>query len=430
MFYSFRKIAEKQQLWDVDDRLLLAVSGGLDSMVLLDLCRQLHNAIAVVHCNFCLRGKESDADEKLVSKVAKQHELKLHSKQFSTQEYAKAKGISIEMAARDLRYAYFQELCEKHAYTKILTAHHANDNAETLLLNLTKGTGIKGLTGIPRRRGNIVRPLLAFTREQLQEYATKQALAYREDATNKATIFQRNKIRHQVLPLLQEINPAVVRTLQANSEKFQEVRSIYEDYISNRLQSLVKNQQVKIVLLAQEKHPQSLLYEWLTPYGFSATVVADVLQTLTETEEKIFFAEKHRLIKSRGKLELAKHREEIAQTYEVTTQGIQTPITLALEDFNGKMEKAANTAYFDAEKLQFPLQLRHWKEGDRFVPLGLKGSKKVSELFKDHKLTTLEKENIWLLCSGNTIIWVVGLRTDDRYKITPKTTKAIQITWK
>lgn len=430
MLYLFRKIAEKCRLWDFNDHLLIAVSGGLDSMVLLDLCRQLYNPITVVHCNFCLRGIESDTDEALVRKIAKEYDLKLHSKRFDTEKYAQEKGISIEMAARDLRYSYFQELCQEYNYTKILTAHHANDSAETVLLNLTKGTGIKGLTGIPRKRDNIVRPLLTFPRVQLQEYAKKQNLAYREDETNKKTVFQRNKIRHQVLPLLKEINPKVVETLQANNERLQEVRSIYEDYISNRLLDLVKNEQIEITALAQEKYPQSLLYEWLSPYGFSATVVDNILETLTDTEAKLFFTKNHRLIKSRGNLQIAVHQREKKDIFKVTTQGVQYPIVLDIQDLDGEIQKATNIAYFDAEKLQFPLQLRRKEEGDRFVPFGLKGTKKISEFFKNQKLTTLEKENTWLLCSGNDIIWIVGLRTDDRYKITKKTEKAIQITWK
>lgn len=430
MLYPFRKIAEKHQLWNVDDCLLVAVSGGIDSMVLLDLCRQLYNPVAVAHCNFCLRGKAADADEDLVRKVCAAHNLVLHSNRFDTTTYAKAQGISIEMAARSLRYEYFHELCQKYGYTKILTAHHANDNAETLLLNLVKGTGIRGLTGIPQERGNIVRPLLTFTRHDLQQYAHANQLEYREDATNKETVFQRNKIRHEVLPLLEKINPIVVQTLNADSRRLQEVRAIYEDYIGTRLEHLVNKKSIFIKELLQEKYSQSLLYEWLNPLGFSATVVSDILATLADTEEKIFLAQNYRLIKSRGKLQITQHRKTNEQTFEVTEKGCTIPIKLTIEHFSGKMQKAANIAYFDTENLKFPLQLRRWKEGDRLFPFGMKGSKKVSELFKDNKLTTLEKENMWLLCSANNIVWVVGVRTDDRYKITTKTKDAIQITWK
>lgn len=430
MHYLFRKIAEKHQLWTPQDSLLIAVSGGLDSMVLLDLCRQLYNPIAIVHCNFGLRGADADADQALVAELSSKHGLKLHTQRFATKAYAQEKGISIEMAARNLRYDYFQKLCRKYNYTKILTAHHANDNAETLLLNLTKGTGIKGLTGIPRKRDNIVRPLLAFTREGLQDYAKAHKITYREDLTNHETIFQRNKLRHDILPLLKEINPSVVQTLQADCERLQEVRAIYEAYITTRLQHLVRKKAISIPELTEEKHQQALLYEWLSPYGFSATVTTDILATLSETEEKKFYANSYRLLKSRGRLQLTTLPQTQQETFNVGEQGIKKPIALHIKPFRGKIEKSApKVAHFDKDKLRFPLILRRWKKGDRFVPFGLKGSKKVSETFKDLKLTTVEKENVWLLCSGSDIIWVVGLRTDNRYKINAKTQEAIQIIW-
>ncbi len=429
MLYQFRKIAEKHQLWNDDDTLLIAVSGGLDSMVLLDLCRQLYNPIAVAHCNFQLRGDDADADEKLVKEICLQHKIQLHSKRFDTKNYAEQNGISIEMAARNLRYAYFEELCKQHGYTKIVTAHHANDNAETLLLNLTKGTGIKGLTGIPRQRENIVRPLLAFTRNELQTYAEANLLKYHNDETNSNVIFQRNKIRHKVLPLLEEINPSAVQTLNADAERLQEVRNIYDDFVQKRLQKIVVNNTILIADLAKEKYSKSLLFEWLQTFGFSATVVDNVLATLLETEEKQFFAGKYRLIKSRGKLEVVTKTSQNKEVFEVGKSGISTPICLKIEAFDGNLRKDKNTAYFDADKLQFPLTLRHWKRGDRFVPFGMKGSKKISELFKDAKLTTLGKENTWLLCSGNEIIWVIGLRSAECCKITPKTKNAIAIKW-
>ncbi len=429
MLYKFRKIVEKYKLWDVDDSLLVAVSGGLDSMVLLNLCRQLYNPIAVVHCNFNLRGKDSDADETLVRDFAKKYDLELHCASFDTKSYAMQNNISIEMAARDLRYAYFEQLCQKYHYTKILTAHHANDNAETLLLNLSKGTGIRGFTGIPRKRNKIVRPLLSFTREDLQKYAAQEKLSYREDKTNNEFVYQRNKIRHKIIPSLEEINPSVVQTLNANCERMQEVRAIYEDYVKIKLHQLVKENTVLIEQLIKEEYSQSLLFEWLSPYGFSATVVENILKDLAATEEKQFFATSHRLVKSRGKLLLVDLWKKKFSEYSITKKGIKTPIKLDIQDFNGVIFKNKNIAYFDADTLKFPLLLRKWKEGDRFVPFGMRGSKKVSELFKDKKLTTLEKESIWVLCSEEAIIWVVGIRADEQHKIKETTERGIQITF-
>ncbi|PIF02646.1 MAG: tRNA lysidine(34) synthetase TilS, partial [Draconibacterium sp.] len=338
MLYQFRKIAEKHQLWNDDDTLLIAVSGGLDSMVLLDLCRQLYNPIAVAHCNFQLRGDDADADEKLVQEICLQHKIQFHLKRFDTKNYAEQNGISIEMAARDLRYAYFEELCKQHGYAKIVTAHHANDNAETLLLNLTKGTGIKGLTGIPRKRENIVRPLLAFTRDELQEYAEANLLKYHNDETNSNVIFQRNKIRHKVLPLLEEINPSAVQTLNADAERLQEVREIYDNFVQERLEKIVAKNTILITDLAKEKYAKSLLFEWLQTFGFSATVVDNVLATLLETEEKQFFAGKYRLIKSRGKLEVVTKTIQNKEVFEVGKSGISTPICLKIGAFDGNFK--------------------------------------------------------------------------------------------
>ncbi len=430
MRYRFRKTVEKYALWGFDEPLLIAVSGGVDSMALLDLCRELDNPIAVAHCNFGLRGAASDKDEELVKKVAQNPNLPIHTIRFSTADYAKENGISIEMAARDLRYAYFKELCQKYGYSKILTAHHANDNAETFLLNLAKGTGIKGLTGIPRVRESIVRPLLNFSRTEILEYAKNQRLEYREDLTNTETIYQRNKIRHSILPILKEVNPAIIKTLNSNMERLQEMRDIYENHIVKKLQQLVKNETISIVELQKEKHQKSLLFEWLQPYGFATNIAEDVVNSLSETEEKQFFTENYRLVKSRGTLQITTIPERKKNTYAVTEKGIENPIKLEIKKFAGILQKEKHIGYFAAEKLEFPLKLRHWKVGDKFVPFGLKGSKKVSELFKDAKLNTLEKENVWLLCSGEKIIWVVGLRTADFCKITPQTKNALQITWK
>ncbi len=430
MRYRFRKTVEKYALWDFDEPLLIAVSGGLDSMVLLDLCRELDNPIAVAHCNFGLRDTASDKDEELVKKVAQNLNLPIHTIRFETIDYAKEKGISIEMAARDLRYAYFDELCQKHGYSKILTAHHNNDNAETFLLNLAKGTGIKGLTGIPRVRENIVRPLLNFSRTEILEYAKNQQLEYREDLTNTETIYQRNRIRHSVLPVFKEVNPAIVTTLNSNMERLQEVRDIYENHIAEKLQQLVKDETVSIAELRKEKHQKSLLFEWLQPYGFATNIAEDVANSLSETEEKQFFTDNYRLVKSRGILQITTIPQRKENTYEVTEKGIESPIKLEIKKFDGTLQKEKHIGYFDADKLEFPLKLRRWKVGDKFIPFGLKGSKKVSELFKDAKLNTLEKENVWLLCSGEKIIWVVGLRTADFCKITPQAKNALQITWK
>lgn len=429
MRQSFYRTISRENLWNRQDKLLLAVSGGVDSMVLLDLCSHLHNEIGIAHCNFQLRGEASDADENLVIEEAKRMGVFCESTKFDTIGYAQEKGVSIEMAARTLRYDFFQHLLEKKGYTKILTAHHANDNAETLLLNLIKGTGIKGLTGIPTRRENIVRPFLHFKRKDLVAYAMQNHIRYREDATNKEVIYQRNKIRHEVIPLLETLNPAVVETLNENIQRFQEVRKVYEEVMQRRLQFFVQEDSIDIEKLKNEPYRISVLYEWLSVYDFPRITATEVSESLEHQEEKVFYAPAHRLVKSRNKLYLTPYPLEKEKEYAITLNGITVPIRLSFTEINPpkKFSKHKDIAYFDLEKLSFPLILRKWQEGDRFFPIGMKGSKKVSELFKDLKYSILQKEGTWLLCSGEEIIWVVGARADDRFRIMKNTTRAIKV---
>lgn len=431
MRQAFYRTISKESLWTRQDQLLLAVSGGCDSMVLLHLCSFLHNKIAVAHCNFGLRNYDADADEQLVKEMCERLEIPCHTIRVNTIEYAQEKNLSIEMAARNLRYDFFQQLCKDNGYMKILTAHHANDNAETLLLNLIKGTGVRGLTGIPRQRDNIVRPLLSFTRKELENYAKQNNIEYRTDATNKESIYQRNKLRNEVLPLLETINPAVVQTLCENAHRFRDLRQLYEETIASRLEVLVQGTSIKIDELQKEKYIGTILYEWLYPLGFPAVVADEMAETLKHTEEKIFYAPSFRLIKSRGYLHLVKKNTTDNQVFFVNELGIKEPINLEIKKI-GRTEQLLeekHIAYLDAEKLVFPLELRHWKQGDHFKPLGLKGSKKISKFFKDLRYNTLQKEQAWLLCSEGRIVWVVGERIDDNYKVTERTSVITKITF-
>lgn len=429
MRYRFYQIIEKYKLWKSSDRLLLAISGGVDSMVLLHLCKSLYNEIAIAHCNFHLRDEDADADEKLVKETAEALNISCFIKHFDTKSYAEENGISIEMAARDLRYHFFEELCKTYYFDKVLTAHHSNDNAETLLLNISKGTGIRGLTGIPRKREKIIRPLLSFSRKEIESYANANGIAYRVDETNSDSKFQRNKLRNKIIPLLEEINPSLVQTLNTTAERMQEIKQIYEETIQNQLIKLVEKDRIAIAALEKETFPLSILYEWLLPYGFSNTIASDTMATLANTEEKIFYAEDYRLVKSRGYLILVPLKEKKKETYEILETGVFEPVRLHIEVYSGKIIPNKNIAYFDRKKLRFPLTLRHWEEKDRFHPFGMKGSKKLSDFFKDMKLNTLQKEAQWILCQGEQIIWVVGLRADERYKVDDMTKEIIKITF-
>lgn len=425
----FYQTISQKKLWKRTDKLLLAVSGGVDSMVMLHLCSFLHNDIAVAHCNFRLRGADADGDEQHVKTVCDEMGINCHTIAFDTISYAKERGISIEMAARDLRYDFFENICKTNGYDKILTAHHANDNAETILLNLIKGTGVRGLMGIPSFRDNIVRPLLVFTRAELEKYASQNNISYRVDATNMESIYTRNKLRNEVIPLLEGINPSVVKTLSNNIERFSDLWSLYDENIIGCIDRLAKNDIVEIADLKKEKYLKSIVYEWLRPYRFPSNIAEEVCDSLNNKEEKVFYASEFRLVKSRDRLYLLDRENSKNESFSITEQGINEPIKLQIEKLKTDIEilKEKNIAYIDTSKIRFPLLLRRWKKGDRFTPFGLKGSKNISKVFKDLKYSKMQKEQAWVLCSEDKIVWLVGERMSNDFRVTEQTKSIIKI---
>lgn len=429
-----------------DKKLLIAISGGIDSVVLTHLLYKLQFSISLAHCNFLLRGKESKKDEQFVINLGKKLGVTTYTKKFETEKYAAEKGVSTQMAARELRYNWFQKISKKNKLNYILTAHHKEDVIETFLINLTRGTGLDGLTGILEINGNIVRPLLPFTRNDILVFAVKNKIQWQEDQSNSSIKYVRNKIRHKVVPVLKEINPNLLDTFYNTLENLKDSQQIIKDRIQNIYQKITivhdKEFHFDIKKLQKLNNPKIYLYELLKEYGF--TEWDDLCDLLHAQTGKQVFSNTHRLLKNRDFLilsEISTFKETKSYQISENTSNINEPINLKFEsiiisfDTKNHQNKVLrelifddiNTISIDADTIQFPLTIRKWQKGDYFYPIGLKGKKKLSKFFKDEKLSLLDKENTWLLCSKNDIIWVIGKRLDDRFKVTKTTSEITKI---
>ncbi len=414
-------------------KLLLAVSGGLDSMVLLHLFQQLDYEIIVLHCNFQLRGLESFGDQQFIQEYTSQHNIQLSFTQFDTEAFANDYKLSIQIAARELRYSWFYEQLEIQDGDYILTAHHADDNLETFLINLSRGTGLDGLTGIPAQNDSIIRPLLPFTRKEIEEYAANQDVKWREDSSNASDKYLRNKIRHHLIPVLKELNPNFMSSFEKTQGYLQDSKDLVDDAAVMVYQQVAKENGDEIYFdlnqLLKLANYKSYLYQWLTEFGFTAW--DDIYDLVTNQSGKQVLAPEFRLIKDRDYLILSPLKTELNQQeylIESGTSKVNFPLNLLFSNVDAIGATSNSTIFVDGEKLLFPLTLRHWKEGDVFQPFGMEGkSKKVSKLFKDEKLSLIEKENTWLLCSENQVVWVVGIRQDERFKINSKTKNIVKI---
>ncbi len=429
---------QQEGLLQAGDKVLLAVSGGLDSVVMTHLLHGLGYATALAHCNFQLRGADADGDETFVKNLATKLDLPFFSTHFDTKGYAKQHGLSTQMAARELRYEWLEGIRKQEGCYYLATAHHKNDQAETVLLNLVKGTGIRGLHGMLPKQGHLVRPLLAFARVELEAYAEANNLSWRTDASNADTHYQRNFLRHEVLPLLEQVNPSVVNTLAQEAGYFKDAATIYEQGIKYYLKKLVEKRAegffVPIKKLKLYPAQATLLYEWLGPVGFNDTQVHEILAALDSTEVKQFYSSDYRLIKDRQFLVLTdkatetEHRVVIEKfSKRVKVPGLELKFHVQTAT-NYHIPTHATVAAIDADKLEMPLVLRRWQRGDYLYPIGPKRKKKkLSNLLGELKLTQLQKENTWVLCSGEYIIWVVGHRLDDRFKVTGGTKQIVEI---
>lgn len=430
-------IEKNKLLFHKKGEVLVGVSGGRDSVALLDILIKLGYQCIVAHCNFHLRGEESDRDEKFVQQLSFNLNIPYYSVDFDTVNYAKQKNISIEMAARELRYSWFTSLAKKINAQAIAIAHHADDNVETLLMHLVRGTGLKGLTGISPKNGLIVRPLLCCSRNEINEYIKNNNLSFIEDSTNQSVDFQRNKIRLQVIPLLEEINPSVKKVLSESIERFSEINTFYENAIEKIKKQLltVDNDQLKINidLLCKQASPKTILFEILHPYGFNESIVQDIEKHLHDESGKIFYSPTHYLIKDRKYLIISNKIKKNETTFFITENDseISFPLHLSItrkkKEQNFVISKDNQIIQIDASLIQYPLTLRRWTNGDTFFPFGMNRQKKLSDFFIDQKLNLKQKAETWLLLSQNQIVWVVGLRLDNRFKITESTQEVLEI---
>ena len=412
-----KQFIERNALFAPDERVLVALSGGADSVALLRLLCALGYDCRAAHCNFHLCGTESDRDEAFVRRMCREQGVTLYVTHFDTQEEARRRKVSIEMAARDLRYAWFEEVRKECGAAVIAVAHHSDDSVETLLLNLIRGTGLNGLRGIRPKNGRVVRPLLCMNRQEILTCLKEMGQTYVTDSTNLQNLYTRNKIRLDLLPLMQTINPSVKENLLKMTAHLEGVAHIYQKAIDESRRRVMTAEGISIEALEQECEPETVLYECLFPLGFRAAQVSEMYQSLKGQSGKEFVGRGWRAVKDRRMLLLA----PIEEMEEPRLQWEERRLT---SDFVIPRDK--QVACLDADKLKAPLTLRRWRDGDTFVPFGMKGRKRVSDYLTDRKFSLLQKERQWVLCCGEEICWLVGERLDNRFRI-DEGTKSVRI---
>jgi tRNA(Ile)-lysidine synthase len=434
MLSTFKKHLEEQFPKTLTRKIIIAVSGGVDSVVLAHLCRQAGLDIALAHCNFNLREEESEGDESFVLELADALETEIFIEGFETEAYAAGKKISIQMAARELRYNWFRELRETLQFDYIFTAHHANDNLETVLINFIRGTGLEGLTGIPDVNECVVRPLLPFSREEIIKYARGQELQWREDSSNASIKYFRNKIRLEVIPTLLEMNPQLLESFAKTRSHLQQSSQLIEDYVSVIFPKVAKQEEYgysfKVKLLQALPSTKAVMYELFKSFGF--TEWEDVHGLLNSQPGKIVYSKTHRLIRGREDLLLTVVSPLADKIYTIKEDEEVVMLPMGTFQFEPaeELEKSDATVIFlDRDKLQFPLTVRKWQQGDHFYPFGMKGKKKISKFFKDEKLSLPQKENCWLLCSGQDIVWVMNYRADARFAVEDSTQEILRLSY-
>ena len=460
---EFIKNIEQQNLFQKNDYLLLAVSGGADSVALCELCFQAGFHFEIAHCNFQLRGEESERDEKFVLQLGEKYWTKVHEKKFNTTDYAAQNKISIQVAARELRYQWFDELlkdvdhqpstdngksasnnlhpvsCILHPASYLLTAHHANDNMETLLMNFFKGTGIKGLQGIMSKQKKIIRPLLFAKREEILSFIKENNLEFVEDSSNNSDKYTRNYFRHQLIPSIQKVFPQVEENLLNSIERFGEMGILYNQSVSFHKKKLLEQKgneiHIPVLKLLKTKPLKTIIYEIIRDYGFTAHQIDDAVSLLNAESGKFISSPTHKILKNRNWIIIAPVNSMEAQHILIE----ETDREISFEQGKLKLKRHAATneklpaekdiATLDLKNISFPLLLRKWKRGDYFYPLGMQGKKKLSKFFIDQKLSLTEKEKIWVLESDKKILWIIGQRIDDRFKVSEKTKHVLQISF-
>lgn len=424
-----------KNLFSFGDRLIVAVSGGVDSVVLCDLCHRNGLHFEMAHVNFGLRGEESDADAMFVKELSAKYKVTLHTKRVDTDAYCRENKLSVQVAARELRYAWFDHLLEKGG-GYVLTAHHADDNVETVLMNFFRGTGIRGLRGIPERAGGYVRPLLSFTRAEIIGYAQHHQISWREDSSNASEKYTRNYFRNTIMPLVRQVFPDADKNISENARRFAEVGLLYQQAIEAHLKKLVQKKgnewHIPVIKLKKTEPARSVLYEWIKRFDFTAAQLEDVLHLADAEHGKMVNSPTHRVIRNRDWLIFTPKKSSEATTFIISEDDTSINFpggTLTLHKIAAPSTISTDTseALLDSRLVDFPLILRKWKTGDYFYPLGMKKKKKVSRFLIDRKISPVQKENVWVLESAKRICWVVGMRIDDRFRITSSTKNVFEM---
>lgn len=437
---GFEKYIEENELFSHDDKILLTVSGGVDSMVMMSLTAAAGYRFGVAHCNFQLRGKESDEDEILVETEARRYGAEFYNRRFDTEGEMERTGESMEMAARRLRYTWFKELCNEHGYTAIAIAHHSNDSIETFFINMLRGTGLRGLTGITTQVGRVVRPMMFATRKDIHDYAVAHHIPFREDSSNRSTKYLRNKVRLGLVPMLKEINPQFTTIMRRNIARLSQA----QDFITSAInivksESLEHNGDIHTLRIGNIRPtlPRNyVIYEILnSEYGFKGDVVDALCHALDNgATGRRFYSREWVATVDRGDVVVASILED--DTCETTVErgtvrsyagGSVLYYEYTNIDFIDNLDQGENVALLDVDKLQFPLRVRRWQEGDWFIPFGMSGRKKLSDYLIDKKVSMAEKSRQFVLLSGDDIVWVIGRRLDDRFAITRKTENVLRV---
>jgi tRNA(Ile)-lysidine synthase len=437
MLHEFLKYIRENRLASRKDRILLAVSGGIDSMVMADLFVEAGFTPGIAHCNFTLRGNDADLDEELVRHFASDHGLRFHSVRFDTKGYASANRLSIQMAARELRYNWFGDLRHEYNYRVTAIAHNKNDNVETILINLVRGTGITGLTGIKPSGNGIIRPLLFATREDIEAYSKEKGVPFREDSSNAETKYTRNKLRHLVIPVLKEINPSVEESIASTASRLEGTLEIFVNYIESirKSSSRTRGDEVIFDIRSLQSLPltDSLAFELFRQYGINATTAGNLVKVINGRTGGQVITHSSRLVRNRGELivtplELGGPGEYLVENAEGFS-GLPFIASAALsdnyQDLDLKGDKSV--AFLDFEKLTFPVTVRKWRKGDAFFPFGMKHPRKLSDYFIDRKFSLPQKEKMMLMESGGKIVWIIGERIDDRFRVTPATSVVLRL---
>lgn len=440
MLSKFQNFIKLENILNTNEKVLLGVSGGMDSVVMVDLFSKAGFNFGIAHCNFGLRGKESDEDSSFVKSLAAKYKVSFYLEEFDTLTHAKTHSSSIQMAARELRINWFEELISKQNYDYYATAHHLDDQIETILNNFFRGTGISGLHGILPKRGHLIHPMLFCYRNQIEDYAIQNNLDYRTDSSNKKTDYTRNQIRHQLIPVIKSIYPTYQKTISDNTQRIQKIESIYKNHIQQIAEELTEENKeynkISINNLLQLKPVETYLYELIKQFGFNYTNATDIIDSIDSDSGKYFLSDSHKITKDRTDLIIEKRiltdQQELVfeknENIRLDSGSLDCKFQKATSEFI--ISKNPNVAHLDSDKIIFPIKLRKWQQGDFFYPLGMNQKKLLSDFFIDNKISIPDKEKTWILLSEDQIVWIVGLRIDNRYKIRKSTKDIMRIEYR